>query len=410
MRLKVSRSVLAAFLAAVLLLACGSAAAEKTITITFTGDMTLGCKDNERNYEDCFDNVVKKKGYDYFLADFKEMFKKDDLTVINLEGPLTDITANRIQKNHPMRGSTDFVKILTRSGIDAASLSNNHIGDYGAQGENNTKKTLDDSKIKWFTEFNYYMFEKDGIRIALFGLTNSVLNKQRPKFIKAIQDARDKDGADAVIVCWHTGTEYKGTHDAYAETGARLLIRDAGINLFIINHPHVALGTAVFNNSTVFYALGNFVFGGNRTIRAGKDSKDPYAISLYGMVVQAKLTFTDGGRYLGQQMNVYPVFSSSSRPDYKVGEGWPPNVSDRALYPNGEVFVNDYRPMRLTVAQAADVYECIRRDSSIEVPAMKEKDGFAVIEFPYLPSADTAEAAAAPEAAKPKPSRNNKGK
>ena len=109
-------------------------------------------------------------------------------------------------------------------------------------------------------------------------------------------------------------------------------------------------------------------------------------------------------------MNVYPVFSSSSRPDYKVGEGWPPNVSDRALYPNGEVFVNDYRPMRLTVAQAADVYECIRRDSSIEVPAMKEKDGFAVIEFPYLPSADTAEAAAAPEAAKPKPSRNNKGK
>ena len=402
------RHLCALLLALVMMLAAGSSLAEKTITLTFTGDVTLGGKDDERNYPDCFDNVAKEKGYDYFFANFRELFEQDDLTVINLEGPLTDSKANRASKTHPMRGSTDFAKILPISGIDAASLSNNHIADYGKQGDANTKQALEENGVHWFQDYEYYIFEKDGIRIALFALQNSVLYTQRAKFTRAITRAREEDGANAVVICWHTGTEYKGYHDRDTENKVTALIEEGWADLIIINHSHVAQGAGIVNNRMVFYSLGNFVFGGNRNIRTGKGSKDPYAISLYAMVVQAKLTFSDAGQYLGQQITVYPVFSSSVRPDYQVGDGFPPY--DRAIFPN------NYQPMRLTLDQASAVYECIRRDSTFEIPQMTEKNGLAEIAFPYLPAFDgvmlpeeeSGGAVGLPEASNPTPTRNVK--
>ena len=407
MRLKVIKQLVTMILAAAVLLGLGIAFAEKTVLITFTGDVTLGCKDDERKYADSFESVAKEKGYDYFFANFREMFEQDDLTVINLEGPLTESKANKSSKLHAFRGKPDYAKILPRSGVDAASLSNNHVGDYGKQGEKNTKQALDENGIHWFQDYEYYLFEKDGIRIALFALQNSVLYTQRPKFLKSIQEARENDRANAVVVCWHTGTEYKGTHDQDTEKKATGLINDAGVDLIIINHTHVAQGLSVINNRSVFYSLGNFVFGGNRNIRTGKVPKDPLAISLYGMVVQAKLTFSDEGRYLGQQMTVYPVFSSSSRPDYQpAGE-----LKTKLL------FSNNYQPMRLTLKQAEAVYECISRDTAFAIPAMTERDGFAEIVFPYLPAfdgvmipdnEDQTSPIGIPEAANPRPTRDDK--
>ena len=71
-----------------MLLVSGCAAAEKTIVLTFTGDVTLGGKDEGRSLDTSFESVAKAKGDDYFFANFKEMFEQDDLTIINLEGVL----------------------------------------------------------------------------------------------------------------------------------------------------------------------------------------------------------------------------------------------------------------------------------------------------------------------------------
>ena len=408
MRMTCLRTIITLSLVLAVLFSAGIASAEKTITITFTGDVTLGGVDNEQGRPDSFDNAVKDKGYDYFFSNFREMFEQDDLTVINLEGPLTDSRANKSGKLHVFRGNTEYAKILTKSGIDAASLSNNHVGDYGKQGETNTKKALDDNGIKWFQDFNYYLYEKDGVRIAFFALQNSVLYTQRAKFLKKIAEARETDKADAVIVCWHTGTEYKRYHDEDTERKVTGLIRDAGVDLIIINHPHVAQGMGVYNNRSVFYSLGNFVFGGNRNIRTGKVPKDPLAISLYGLVVQAKLTFSNDNQYLGQQMTAYPLFTTSTRPDYQP-EG---ELTQKLL------FANDFHPMRLTMEQAKAVYEIMKQDTTtVELPPMTERDGKAEIVFPYLPSFDgvlipesddTVDRAGAPGAPSAKPTRQKK--
>ncbi len=406
MRGNLFRAFCLAFAAAAVLLASGYAAAEKTITLTFTGDVTLGGKNEGRNSPESFDSYAKEKGYDWFFANFREMFMEDDLTVINLEGVLSDKSWNERKKTHTFRGDTTFVEILASSGIDAATLANNHILDYGDQGVKSTKATLDNAGLLWAKDLKYFIYEKDGVKIALFSLQNSVFNMKQAQLKKALAEAREKEGASAVVVCWHTGTEYKGTHNKDTETRVKDLI-EWGVDLVIIHHPHVAQGMNVYNNRSVFWSLGNFCFGGNPNIRGGKKSSDPLAISLYAMVVQAKLTFSNDGKYLGQQPVVYPVYTSGANPDYKKGD---------KPYPE-----NNYQPIRLTKKQAKPVYECLKRDTPEGIlPPLTERAGLAEIVFPYMPafdgvmipedSDDDIGLIGLPQASSPKITRENKGK
>ena len=129
------------------------------------------------------------------------------------------------------------------------------------------------------------------------------------------------------------------------------------------------------------------------------------------MVVQVKLTFTDQAKYLGQQATVYPVFSSGSTPDYQVGDNFNGNRA---------IILNDYRPIRLTLDQASAVYECIKRDTAFDIPAMTEKNGLAEIDLPYLPAFDgvmvpedededeSSGPAGLPEASNPAPTRETR--
>lgn len=391
MNLKPTRS-LCLLLILIMLLVSGSAGAEKSVLLTFTGDCTIGGQEKTRALPDSFDTTVAEKGYDYFFAHFKEMFLQDDLTVINFEGVFSDSKVNEAAKKYRFRGKTAYAAILTRSGIDAASLSNNHIGDYGKQGEANTKKTLEENGIIWFQGTTYKVFTKDGIKIALFALDNTLVYNSFDKYRKIMKNVKDSGEADAVVVCWHTGKEYYGYHEKWAEKNANLLI-ESGADLIIINHTHTAQGVSIYRNRSVFYSLGNFVFGGNSIIRGGRNSKDELAISLYGELVQVRLTFTDEGTYLGQQVTVHPVYSSGAYP------------------------ANNYQPRRLTMEEAQPVYQAMQRDSAFELPQMTEKDGYARIEFSYLPAFDgvmlpeeteTDGPQGVPEAASPTPTRNNK--
>ena len=79
------------------LLLCGRAAAEKIITLTFAGDCTLGTEEATRRASDSFDSVARKKGYDYFFANFYDIFSQDDCTVVNCEGVLSDSSNGEVK-------------------------------------------------------------------------------------------------------------------------------------------------------------------------------------------------------------------------------------------------------------------------------------------------------------------------
>ena len=51
------------------------------------------------------------------------------------------------RKTFRFRGPTDYAKILTESSIEACAISNNHIMDFGKQGYESTRKTLEENGI-----------------------------------------------------------------------------------------------------------------------------------------------------------------------------------------------------------------------------------------------------------------------
>ncbi len=397
---KLFRSIsLTLLILAMMTLACSTAGAEKNILLSFTGDCTIGSTEKTRADADSFDSVANAKGYGYFFANYREMFEQDDLTVINFEGVLSDKRAQESQsKTYRFRGPTEFVKILTESSVEACSLANNHTGDFGAQGEETTKATLEENHINWFQQYKPYIFEKDGIRIAFVSFHNiwNEFDKVKQLLIKL----KEEEKVNAIVVCWHAGLEYRGSHEANVESTSKAMIK-YGADLVVINHPHVLQGINIHNNRSVFYSLGNFVFGGNSRIRTEKFRMDLTVSSLYSIVIQAKLTFSDEGKYLGQQTVIYPTCNSSGGFD------------------KYNVQINNYQPYRANSEEAEIIRNAIQLDTTFTLPDVSiGADGKTRIDLGYLAAFDGADLPeggndgpqGVPEASNPTPTRNNKAK
>jgi len=388
------------------LLLTSFAMADTTITITFTGDITLGGEDRTANEPTSFASVYKEKGPDYFLANFKDFFAEDDLTVANLEGVLANEgQKSREKKNYFFRGDTEYVSILKNASIDAVSLANNHIGDYGEFGLNETIRTLDDAGIQWFGTRNYnrtpsekfLFYEKDGVTICLMSLYwtdyfNADNTSAHGYFLsQEIQRIKAEGEADAIIAILHGGQEY-GRHRTKPQNTFTEMAMEAGADLVICHHAHVVMGMDVINNRSAFYSLGNFCFGGNKFAyqTVNKQVRD----AAPALIVRAELTFDDEGKYKGQQMTVYPIQTTSVD---RVGTSNQPN---------------DYQPKFITGPLAAHALHLLQYDTNWdlstrkhrigdpvnqalrdfiinkenELAAMESSEGMACLVLPYLPA------------------------
>lgn len=280
------------------------ARADKVIRLTFTGDVTLGSEEKKRGLSSSFDAVAAREGYDYFFRQVKPLFEQDDLTVVNLEGVLSDSSKNEnTKKTYRFRGPVDFARILPEGSIEAANIANNHTMDYGKTGYADTGKALDGAHIGYFGNQTVYIFEKDGIRIAFFGLNSSAVARNRSWAIQEIGRLKREEGVHAVVFCFHGGTEYGRVRNARQEDYAQFAIK-AGADLVVMHHPHVVQGLDIINNRSVFYSLGNFCFGGNREVRA-----------LEALVAGVEMHFSDAGTYLGQQVTLHAAHISGTTPE-----------------------------------------------------------------------------------------------
>lgn len=80
------------------------------------------------------------RGASYFFENVRNFFEQDDLTVINMEGTLTEETA-REYKQFAFKGTTEFVDILATSSVEVTNMANNHSFDYGVQSFRDTVQT-----------------------------------------------------------------------------------------------------------------------------------------------------------------------------------------------------------------------------------------------------------------------------
>lgn len=240
-----------------------------TLTVTFAGDCTLGTDINYEN-ERSFNSRWQAEEGDatYFLRNVADLFVSDDLTVVNMEGALTE-GGERADKKFAFRGKPEYAKILSSASVEAATLANNHSQDYGQTGYDDTIAALDAEGVQSFGYDRIAYLDVKGVKVALIG---SYFPEDSAENTKEMTDniaAARAEGAQLVIVYVHWGQEHEYDITEGQQTAGRAAI-DAGADLVVGSHPHVVQGWEVYQGRYIVYSLGNFCFGGN----TNPDDKD----------------------------------------------------------------------------------------------------------------------------------------
>lgn len=331
----------------ILLLFAPPGIAEKQIRLTFAGDVTLGSEEYLREEDYSLVSFAEREGNEYFFENVRELFSMDDLTVVNLEGVLSDSNeGENKEKTYRFRGDPQYTEILTSGSIEMVNLANNHSMDYGERGYLDTKAALEQDSIRFFGGREITVFEKNGIRIAFLGLSYTEETRAEKEWIKEeIRRLKREENVNAVVFSYHGGREYSEARTQKQVDIAKLAV-NAGADLVIMHHPHVVQGMSIFDNRSVCYSLGNFCFGGNKNVRA-----------MESLVAVATLSFSDDGEYLGQQIDLYPAHISGTHPR------------------------SNYQPLLVSGRDAKRVMRLVQADTRFKLNKFDKERGFARQDF-----------------------------
>lgn len=230
-----------------------------TTTILFFGDMM-------------FDRSVRvaasEKGYDFILEHLAPLIAASDLTVVNLEGPVTSNPSRSVgsvvgsHDNYVFTFEPAVLEALGRSGTVIAGIGNNHIGNFGNEGVVETERNLRSAGMRYFGS---PLSAHEPLTVAAAAGDISFLSynefsgdaKEASSTITAIADAHAR--GDIVIVFSHWGVEYAPKAPARVRGLAHAFV-EAGADLVIGSHPHVIEDHEVYLGVPVYYSLGNAVF------------------------------------------------------------------------------------------------------------------------------------------------------
>lgn len=231
-----------------------------TITVSFAGDCTLGT-DEAFDYSTSLNAYYESNGPDYFFQNVRSIFEADDLSIVNLEGPLTT-SDERNENQFAFKGDPEYTSILTSGSVEAVNMANNHSHDYGEQGYEDTLQSLRDAGITSFGYDETAVIEVKGIKIGLVGIYELYDHLERTQQLKDNIAKVKEEGAQIIIVEFHWGNERETSPDSNQITLGHLAI-DEGATVVIGHHSHVIQPIEKYNGRYIAYSMANFCFGGN---------------------------------------------------------------------------------------------------------------------------------------------------
>ena len=272
-----------------------------SLTLSVVGDCTLGTDENF-DYDTSLNAYYENYGADYFMANVKSIFSKDDLTIANFEGTLTEST-EREDKQFAFKAPASYANILTAGSVEAVNTANNHSHDYGEESFNDTLKALDAANIIHFGYDETAVTEVKGVKVGLVGIYELNDHLGREEQLKQNIAKVKQDGAQLIVVIFHWGNEKEEVPDDNQRTLGHLAI-DEGADLVCGHHPHVLQGIEEYKGKNIVYSLGNFCFGGNA-----------YPSDMDTMIFQQTFTIDQNGVKDDNVTNIIPC-SISSDSDY----------------------------------------------------------------------------------------------
>ncbi len=242
---------------------------QNNVTLLFTGDVNLA-------------RHLKNHLKDRWTYPFKNIpwFKEADISVVNLENPLTT-AANARKKKYVFKAPPHFARILKLGGVDLVNIANNHIYDYGAEGLLQTLSALEKENLKYVGAGRNIeearkpaIFSVKGMKIgflAYYGV--SAHEECHPATVDSPgtalrqlriirHDVRKlRPQVDFLVVIFHWGFEKEHTPRQHQINFAHRVI-DYGTDLVVGHHPHVLQGIEKYGHGVIVYSLGDFIFGG----------------------------------------------------------------------------------------------------------------------------------------------------
>ncbi len=227
------------------------------------------------------------------------LFDTVDYPVVNFESVVTD-TVTTLNAIHPTKdfayySKPESLELIKALGINFATLGNNHLFDYQADGVNDTLNAFDSAGIRYsgvgldvaeaFTPFRTLLNQQN---FSFSGATSILGDKHDVLYVahenSGIDDPYATQGGaanahDALRVSTllqdekaqgyfpiyqlHGGIEYTFSPNSTV-LGLMTDAVDNGAGLVISHHPHSAQGYSLYNNTLIAHGLGNFIFDQDR--------------------------------------------------------------------------------------------------------------------------------------------------
>lgn len=252
-----------------LLISIPAMATAEPVIINAVGDIMLAGS-GEQTY--------RKLGYDYPFDATRELLKKGNIVIGNLESPIASSGVEFTEKRFRFKAAVKAASALKNAGFTHLSLANNHMLDFGADGLSQTIEALDSNRIvhsgagpDLSASRRAGVTDVNGLRVAFLSYSLTYPEEffagegragttpgYAPLFSGDIAQA--KKSADCVIVAFHWGGEGVRKPKPYQVVAARKAV-DAGADIVIGHHPHVLQGVEHYGKGIIFYSLGNFAFG-----------------------------------------------------------------------------------------------------------------------------------------------------
>jgi poly-gamma-glutamate synthesis protein (capsule biosynthesis protein) len=285
---------------------------ERDLTILAFGDVMLG-----RHVR----TLMERNGLDYpfraIAGPENRFLKGSDIVFANLEGPIRG-QGSKGGTSMVFAFNQDIAPLLKSYGFNLLSISNNHTYDKGADGYNETVQTLNENEIGWCGDYHYanpdsvYYGTLSDTKYAFICVQDVTVRLDIDETVRLITEV--KSNVDYLIVSAHWGNEYQHTPNTSKQIEPAHKFIDAGADLILGHHPHVAQTIEVYKDRYIFYSLGNFIF-------------DQYfsTATQQGLAAGIVLSKGDDGE-LETKVYYFPMQSKNSQPDHmpENSRGWLP--------------------------------------------------------------------------------------
>jgi poly-gamma-glutamate synthesis protein (capsule biosynthesis protein) len=225
----------------------------------------------EKNKELFIDgDLISLMGNDLF-----SIWENTEFKICNLETPISD-EAEPIEKKGPnLKASMNTINGIKKLAPNLIVLANNHILDQGVKGLDSTIKALRDNNIEFigagkniYDASKPYIIENKGLKIGIYSCAEhefSIATKETPganlfdplESLDHIQKLKKE--CDYVFVLYHGGKEHYRYPSPYLQKVSRKIV-EKGADLVVCQHSHCIGAYENYNNSTIIYGQGNFIF------------------------------------------------------------------------------------------------------------------------------------------------------